>query len=371
MEKFSRRDFLKLTGASLGAMAFRPFERIMPSGRFQFPEGERLGRASIFPNYYSTAIKTEPFPTAPTVRDLPEDELVVWLREVVGGAKSTSKRWVETPEGYVYTPDLQPVRNFPNIPFTTMPEGKTGFWVEVTVPYVDLIIANPPGRAGWYKDSIANNFIPRLYYGQVAWVDQIMTTDGGQVLYRFNEKYGYGDLFWMDAAGLYPLTPEDITPIHPDVDPVEKHILVNTTYQTLSAFEGEQEVFFCRVSTGLDPADRPAVGEAYRTTAGGYNPHRKLMSIPMGASAQEGRSGYDTPAVGWPFFMNGDGIAIHATFWHNDFGTRRSHGCVNVCAEDAKWLFRWTTPYVSLDAGEVSLAWPDHGTVVKVIKRTF
>ena len=69
--------------------------------------------------------------------------------------------------------------------------------------------------------------------------------------------------------------------------------------------------------------------------------------------------------------MNGDGIAIHAAFWHNDFGTRRSHGCVNVCAEDAKWLFRWTTPYVSLDDHEVSLDWPNHGTVVKVVKRTF
>ncbi len=363
MKNFSRRDFLKLAGASFGALAFRRCEGILPSGRFQFPEGERLGRVSVYPNYFSTSIKSEPYPAAATVRELSEDSLVVWLREIVGTAKSVSKRWVETPEGYVYTPDLQPVRNFPNIPLVAMPEGKAGFWAEVTVPYVDLYIANPPARAGWYKDSLAHGFTPRLYYGQVIWIDQITTNDAGQVVYRFNERYGYGDLFWVDAMGLYPLTPEDVAPIHPDVDPEQKHILVNTTYQTLSCFEGEREIFFCRISTGYD-------SENYFTPAGEYNPHRKLLSIPMGASSAEGRSGYDTPAVAWPIFMNGDGIAIHAAFWHNDFGTRRSHGCVNVCAEDAKWLFRWTAPYVSLDDHEVSLDWPNHGTVVKVVKRT-
>ena len=364
MEKFSRRDFLKLTGASLGAMAFRRFEGILPSTRFQFPEGEQLGRVTVFPNYYSTPLKTEPHRNATTIRDLAEDELVVWLREVVGSANSVSKRWVETPEGYVYAPDLQPVRNLPNTPLTALPEGKPGFWAEVTVPYVDLYLANPPARSGWYKNSLAQGFVPRLYYGQVVWIDQVATSDSGKIIYRFNEKYGYGDLFWVEGSGLYPLTPEDVSAIHPDVDPEQKKIVVNTTYQTLSCFEGETEVYFCRVSTGYD-------SENYLTPVGGYNPHRKLFSIPMGASSTEGRSGYDTPAVGWPIFMAGNGIAIHAAFWHNDFGTRRSHGCVNVSATDAKWIFRWTTPFVPLDVGEVSLDWPDHGTVVEVVKRSF
>ena len=363
MAEISRRDFLKIAGASLGALAFRRFDGILTLPRLQFPEGERLGRVAVFPNYYSTSIKTEPFPNAPSVRDIGEDEVVVWKSEVVGGAKSISKRWVETPEGYVYSPDLQPVRNLPNVPLAAIPEGKTGFWAEVTVPYVDLIIANPPARAGWYKDAVENGFIPRLYYGQVVWMDAI-ANDNGRVMYRFSEHYGYGDLFWVDATAFYPLTDADVAPISPDVDPELKKIVVNTTYQTLSAYEGDVEVFFCRVSTGYD-------SENYRTPAGGYNPHRKLLSIPMAGSSSEGRSGYDTPAVGWPFFMNGDGIAIHAAFWHNDFGVRRSHGCVNVCAEDAKWIWRWTTPYVTLDQGEVSLDWPDHGTKVDVVQRSF
>lgn len=363
MTKISRRDFLKLAGASLGAMAFRRFDGILTLPRLQFPDGEHLGRVAVFPNYYSTSIKTEPFPDAPSVRDVGQDELVVWLAEVVGGAKSISKRWVQTPEGYIYGPDLQPVENIANLPLAALPDGQTGFWAEVTVPYVDLIIANPPARSGWYKDALETGFVPRLYYGQVVWMDAVMTTEDGRSLYRFNERYGYGDLFWADATAFYVLSEADVAPLSPDVDPELKKIVVNVSDQTLSAYEGEQEVFFCRVSTGYD-------SESYRTPVGGYNPHRKLLSIPMGASSTEGRSGYDTPAVGWPFFMNGDGIAIHAAFWHNDFGTRRSHGCVNVCNEDAKWIWRWTTPYVSLAQEEISLNWPDHGTRVEVIQRS-
>ena len=44
--------------------------------------------------------------------------LVPWLREVVGGnpANRTSKRWAETPDGYIWAPHLQSVKNQPNAP---------------------------------------------------------------------------------------------------------------------------------------------------------------------------------------------------------------------------------------------------------------
>ena len=38
------------------------------------------------------------------------------------------------------------------------------------------------------------------------------------------------------------------------------------------------------------------------------------------------------------------GYALHAAYWHDDFGTPRSHGCINMSPEDAKWLFQWTEP---------------------------
>ena len=33
-------------------------------------------------------------------------------------------------------------------------------------------------------------------------------------------------------------------------------------------------------------------------------------------------------------------------YWHDDFGTPRSHGCVNLAPNDAAWLFAWTKPDV-------------------------
>ena len=40
---------------------------------------------------------------------------------------------------------------------------------------------------------------------------------------------------------------------------------------------------------------------------------------------------------------------FHGTYWHNNFGTPMSRGCINMTEQDAKWLFDWTSPIVSDD----------------------
>ena len=45
------------------------------------------------------------------------------------------------------------------------------------------------------------------------------------------------------AQGLKVLTEQDVAPISPEIDPTEKKIVANLTYQTLSCFEGNNEVF--------------------------------------------------------------------------------------------------------------------------------
>ena len=32
---------------------------------------------------------------------------------------------------------------------------------------------------------------------------------------------------------------------------------------------------------------------------------------------------------------------MHGTYWHGDFGYRRSHGCVNLSISDARWIYDW------------------------------
>ncbi len=380
----SRREFLKVAGLGLGALAapWRRGDTFNPHNVFDleylarpkrlpdFPKSDTIGRVVD----YGIDLRSSPTndPNLNTsIAKLDPDTLVEWGRQVVGSVVGglSNQRYVETPQGYIYAPALQPTRNLPNTPVAEMPAGQQGFWAEVTVPYVNLahegVVASP-----WLRDHIDYNFPPRLYYGQVVWIDQIRTNNGFAE-YRWNEGanghgYGYGasgEFFWADGAAFKLLTEEDVAPISPDFDPNEKKIEVSLDYQTLSCYEGNTEVYFCRISSGLkyDP-ETGQISDKLATPVGNLLTHWKIISLNMTAGTFQ--SGYSTPAVPWNTVISGDGIAIHGAFWHNAFGEKRSHGCINVTPEDAKWVFRWTTPYISLAQSEMRVSLPDHGTIV-------
>lgn len=378
-KNISRRDFLKLTGlgaAGLSSLALNPHSAFdysylsIPKRLPQFPGSEIIGRI------VDREIKLRSAPVYdPGINNeiaiLAADTPLEWNREVVGNVFGlNNQRFVETPQGYVYASVIQPTRNLPNVPIIEMPAGLPGFWAEVTVPYVDLahegVVASP-----WMQDMIIYNFPPRLYYGQTVWIDQVRTTNGFPE-YRWNEDAGhgygygaYGEFYWADGAGFKILTDADVAPISPDVDPNDKRIDVDLDGQTLSCFEGNTEVFFCRISSGLKNIFDLTTGQtnnSLATPVGNLLTHWKTISLNMTAGTFA--SGYSTPAVPWSTMISGEGIAIHGAFWHNAFGEKRSHGCINVTPEDAKWIFRWTTPYVSLAQNELRVSLPDHGTIV-------
>jgi hypothetical protein len=383
----TRRDFLKLAGLGAGAMALRPFggalpvrpAHIVPASLWEdFPKAEHLGRLTVTLDY-----RSEPRVDDYTLlnKKAYEDQVVPILREVISSSPFISfphnQRWFETPDGYLYAGYVQPVQNRPNEPLQSIPDAKPGFWAEVTVPYVDLNLDNPPARMGWTKDLLAAGLSPRLYYSQIVWIDQIKTGDNGQILYQFNENGGRrpgdtggnsGDVFLADAKALRPLTPEDVSPINPDVDPETKKIIVNTTYQTLSCMEENREVYFCRCSTGAKFDATGTEVDNWSTSPGDYKTQWKALSIHMSGGTTG--AGYDTPAVSWTnFFDSQKGMAIHAAFWHNMFGELVSHGCVNVKPEDAKWIFRWTAPQLSLEDADVRQI--PEGTHVLIQERQF
>ena len=315
----------------------------------EFPQAEMLGRnctADTNLGGGTIALKARPDANSATIRDVQRDEIFPWLKEVSAETidyNLSNQRWVETPEGYIHSILLQPCRNLPNTPQTTLPEGQTGFWAEVTVPYVDLILDNPTPVSGWMRDHAYFGLQPRLHYSQIMWADQIRTADSGEIQYHVKDRYGdAGDLFWADAAAFRPLTSEDISPINGDVDPAIKKVVVNLQYQTLSCREGEREVYFCRVSTGVQEGSTPV---------GDLAVWRKAVSIRMAANTVA--TSYDLPGIAWTTLFSGQGVAVHAATSHNDFGTIRSHGCVNCKPEDAKWVFRWSVPNVPLEPGLV------------------
>ena len=55
---------------------------------------------------------------------------------------------------------------------------------------------------------------------------------------------------------------------------------------------------------------------------------------------------YELPGVPWVSFFHKDGYAFHGTYWHDNFGRKMSHGCVNMQNAAAKWLYRWSLPKI-------------------------
>ncbi len=358
-ENLTRRNFLKTSLLGAGVFVLRPWLK-WSHMQTDWPDAERLGR-NCTGGWIN--LRARPSSSAEILEKLYEDTVVVWLREVIGDYDPNllGQRWVETPNGYIYAPSVQPVENRPNTPLDSLPDTSLGrgMWAEVTVPYVDIYLANPPARSPWVK-AIPK---PRLYYSQVMWIDDITTNSQGQVLYRVNEQYGsYGDIFWAAAEAFRPITAEEISPIHADA--ADKRILVDLNYQTLSCLESNQEVYFCRISSGAKFDAEGNVVNKWATPVGEHLPWRKVLSIHMSGGSTG--AGWDTPGIPWNLFFDPEGAAVHATFWHNDFGTPRSHGCVNCRPEDAKWIWRWALPQLALLPGDVTIS-GQGGTIVQVV----
>lgn len=359
MKNISRRDFLKLGMVGLTGLAMRPWLK-WQNMLEDWSGAEKLGRNCVGG---MINMRSKPSADAPIVKTLYEDTVVVWLREVVGEVPAGvySRRWVETPEGFLFAPSVQPVYNLPNVPLDTLPETSLGrgMWVEVTIPHVDIFLATTAAAAPWLQEVPR----PRLYYGQVMWVADIATNSEGQVLYRVKEHYGtYGDEFWAQAEAFRPITAEEIAPINPDVE--EKKIVVDLNHQTMSCFEGKNEVYFCLISSGAKFDAQGNVVDNWATPVGPHPIWRKLVSLHMSGGASGG--GWDTPGIAWTTLFAAGGVAIHSTFWHNAFGMAKSHGCVNATMEDAKWVFRWTQPVVTYDPGDLTVEMPG-GTIVDVV----
>ena len=113
----------------------------------------------------------------------------------------------------------------------------------------------------------------------------------------------------------------------------QKRIVVDKSEQKLYAYDGEQLFMESIVSTGTLTNPTP-VGEfsIFRKTPTRYM-QGPLPGIPDDI--------YDLPGVPWSLYFTTDGAAIHGTYWHNNFGNRTSHGCVNVPLTHARDLYAW------------------------------
>lgn len=118
-------------------------------------------------------------------------------------------------------------------------------------------------------------------------------------------------------------------------------IEVSILNQTLVAYDGKKPVYATLVSTGADGLGDPE--KTHSTVRGAFLVHTKHVTATMDNDEADDR--FDLRDIPYVQYFH-KGYAIHAAYWHDGFGTPRSHGCINVHPTDAAWLFGFTDPPV-------------------------
>ncbi|MCB0153807.1 MAG: LysM peptidoglycan-binding domain-containing protein [Anaerolineae bacterium] len=111
----------------------------------------------------------------------------------------------------------------------------------------------------------------------------------------------------------------------------ERWIDVNLTSQTVTAYEGDVPVFTTLGSTGT---------WRFPTVVGTFQIYVKYEQTRMYGGV--GADAYDLPNVPYVMYFY-QGYGLHGTYWHNNFGTPMSRGCVNLSIADAAWFYNWAS----------------------------
>ena len=101
---------------------------------------------------------------------------------------------------------------------------------------------------------------------------------------------------------------------------------VDLSEQKLYAYDGDTLVASFLVSTGTS---------AHPTLTGTYNVYVKYRYADMRGP------GYFLPDVPYTMYYY-QGYGIHGTYWHDNFGTPMSHGCVNMRTSEAEWVYNFS-----------------------------
>jgi hypothetical protein len=139
--------------------------------------------------------------------------------------------------------------------------------------------------------------------------------------------YQVGPNQWIHQFDVAKLTPIE----RPEGVDTQKWVSVDLYEQTLIAYEGDTPVFSTLISSGL---------KDWPTNEGLFHVYVRYERTTMSGAEQQSDF-YFLQEVPWTMYFDGD-IALHGTYWHDGFGYRHSHGCVNMSITDAKWLYDWS-----------------------------
>jgi lipoprotein-anchoring transpeptidase ErfK/SrfK len=158
----------------------------------------------------------------------------------------------------------------------------------------------------------------------------------------------------------------------------EKWIDISIRQQVLTLWEGTTPVYATLVSTGQDMLGDPKTTKS--TVLGTFRIESKHVTTHMdsnegltrdtgdpeyGKTKRRGQGTFLLQHVPWVQYFKGS-YALHATYWHDVFGTARSHGCVNLTPIDAHRIFFWSHPNLPRGWHGVYPAKAEEGTVVYI-----
>jgi lipoprotein-anchoring transpeptidase ErfK/SrfK len=342
MHSLSRRDFLKLSGLGFLGLSLRglPLNSLFQDDLYT--EQGRVTARLIW-------LYDKPSFSAGRVNMYWRDSVVPITGVSISQDEGDYNRiWYEIGEdGYAYSGTLQPVQTILNVPGLSIPS--TGTLGEVTVPYTDA-------HEQPHADSHAAY---RMYYETTHWIMSAVTgTFDGKIWYQvLDDKWN--KLYYAPGEHLRLIPADELAPLPTDTPNAQKKIQVRLDDQLVLAYENDQPIFATRAATGA-----AFFTGTYTTPTGHFMTYHKRPTRHM-ANGDLTASGYDLPGVPWVMYFTEAGLSLHGTFWHNDFGHPKSHGCVNLSVAAAKWLFRWTDPVVKPDK---QFAYQPTGTTLEIIK---
>lgn len=348
----SRRTFLAAAGGTLAALGLSPKRTpaasalvpasqstlpIDPEWSFIQPHPTRLdlwGRVTDFGSPYRETAGGD----AKITGYLPINTVLplFQMAHAPGPANNPNNDlWYRIEQGYMYTATVQVIKPY-RMPvevteIDTQIEEIPAFWAEVIVPFTTA--RNAPSGAPMGTDS-GENVI--LNYASVHRVIEVKPDDAGYLWYKVDDDKKEAKSFYVLARHMRRIAPEELTPLSPGA---RKRLEVSLADQRLDAYENDSLVFSTLISSG---------GGGFATPKGEHAVVYKQISRHMYSDPeQEAFSDpdfFDLPGVPFNVFFTTMGHAIHGTYWHGDYGRPRSHGCLNVTPEAARWIWRWTEP---------------------------
>lgn len=115
---------------------------------------------------------------------------------------------------------------------------------------------------------------------------------------------------------------------------------IDVGQQILAVMRGSEPIFLTLVSSGTGAKPNTS------TPRGTYRIRNKVALGAMRNRPEDAEeSPYHVEAVPWVMYFDGR-FALHGAYWHNGFGHRKSHGCVNLAPKDAKYVYGLVSPDV-------------------------